>query len=311
MKAPALSPFVGVALALTLGCADDRGDALGAPVLIVVDSGAGAVDQASPPPPPPIDAPTLETSSDTPGDLLPDGEPGAWPTGPVLPPWQIRWIGDPPARAPLDAADGSAPGEAPAGDAPADTSDPDAGSPQPDAEAPWAEAHADGSTFALQAGGAGIGVSALSDQFLFVHQRVRGEATLQAEVRRLAGCTGGRISFGLMVRTALDPGSAYAMAAVSGTPGAALQARRFDGYFASVPRIDNGVGLPLWLRVSRRAAQTSIGYSRDGMTWTESQVELSGLTEEAEFGLVASSHNGASACGALFADVTLQLRIPE
>ena len=67
------------------------------------------------------------------------------------------------------------------------------------------------------------------------------------------------------------------MAAVSGTPGAALQARRFADYFASAPRIDNGVGLPLWLRVSRQGARVTRRLLAGRQPWHESQLELAEL----------------------------------
>jgi hypothetical protein len=313
MKAHPLCPFIGPALTLAAACADDRGDALGAPVFTM---DAGALDQSPAPPDGRLPIRLPDAAPDLQEDVQPGteggnagGDAGDWSAGPVPAPWQVRWIGDPPVfPAPVDAAgDGDpTPGSAAVG---ADTSAADASAPgevTPGSPMWWAEALAAGSSFTLRAGGAGVDVSAASDHFLFVHQPVRGEATLQGRVRRIAGCASGRISFGVMVRAALTPGSAHAMAAVSGTPGAALQARRLDDYFASVLRIDNGVELPLWLRASRRGAQARVGYSADGVTWTESQVELPGLGEVAEFGLCASSHGGASICDGLFDQVTLQ-----
>jgi hypothetical protein len=170
----------------------------------------------------------------------------------------------------------------------------------------WAEAHADGQRFGLRAGGSGVGVSAPADQFLFVQQRVRGDATLAAVVRSVADCPAGRVTFGVMIRASLGAGSPYALAAVSGTPGAALQVRRFADYFASTPRIDNGVGLPLWLRVGRHGSRVTAAYSRDGTAWRESTLELTGLGAEAHFGLVASSHGGARPCQARFDEVLVQ-----
>jgi hypothetical protein len=169
-------------------------------------------------------------------------------------------------------------------------------------------AHAAGARFSLTAGGAGVDVSASADGFLFVHQSIAGEATLQAVVRALADCPPGRVTFGVMIRASLAPGSPYAMAALSGSPGAALQVRRLPDSFASAIRIDNGVPLPLWVRVGRRGTRVTVGYSQDGSTWRQEELDLPGLQSPVHLGLVGSSHQGPTACSALLDGVSLEIR---
>jgi hypothetical protein len=254
----------------------------------------------------PADAPPdalADASSDLATDLPSDAPPEA-ATG-------LATDAPPDLAADSTPEDASEPGPE-AGAAPDALADPDAepeASPADDQAGraiDWAQAHADGHRFGLRAGGSGVGVSAPADQFLFVQQRVRGDATLAAVVRSVADCPEGRVTFGVMIRASLAAGSPYTLAAVSGTPGAALQARRFADYFASTPRIDNGVGLPLWLRVSRQGSRVTAAYSRDGTAWRESTLELAGLGAEAHFGLVASSHGGARPCQARFDEVLVQ-----
>jgi hypothetical protein len=200
------------------------------------------------------------------------------------------------------------------GDAPPGPTVPDGSASDPaDASAPVgagasASANPTAARFALTAGGAGVDVSADTDGFLFVHQKVAGDVRLQAVVRALADCPPGRVTFGVMVRASLAPGSPYAMAALSGSPGAALQVRRLPDVFASSLRIDNQVPLPLWVRVGRQGVRVTAGYSRDGISWREGQLDLTGLGTEVHMGLVASSHGGATACSGLLDGVSLETR---
>ncbi len=284
-----------------------------------------------PPAPPPADAaPPADTAPpdagpDAPADaapdaqldaapeVAPDGAPELAPDGsPDLSAADAPHTPDPDApaadasdleRGPPDGTDGPMSGEVPAAEVAAgrpaseDDRDPDPGW--------WAQAQADGPRFALRAGGTGVGVSDAADQFLFVEQPVAGDATLVARVRTVTGCPAGRVTFGVMLRASLAPGAPYVMAAVSGTPGATLQARRFADYYANVLRIDNGVERPLLLRVRREGTRATAGYSRDGQIWQEARVDLSEMGPEAHFGLVASSHRGAATCAALFESVVV------
>ena len=203
-----------------------------------------------------------------------------WPTGPVSGAWTVDWIGErPPAQ-------------------------PDAG-PEP-----WWEARGAADTLVLRAGGSGVDVSAREDQFLFVHQSAAGDVTLRARVRALANCGPGRITFGLMVRAALTPDAPYVMAAVSGTPGAALQLRSSPAYLSNAARIDNGVTLPLWLRATRRGNRAVAGYSNDGQSWKETELALT-WPPDARIGLVASSHRVSAPCDGLFEEVSVTTGAPD
>jgi hypothetical protein len=310
------------------GCADDRGDALGAAVL-PVEAGASdapaALDRPSP------DRTTVQDAADGPQardapvdeapevDVAPEVGGGViWPTGPVSTAWTVDWIGEPapppdagpePDAGAKDAAEGDGP---PPDSGAGDGEPPDSG----EAEAPasvgarirdqdpgWG-AHEAAEILALWAGGKGVDVSAPDDQFLFVHQSAAGDVTVRARVRALANCGPGRITFGLMVRAALTPDAPYVMAAVSGTPGAALQLRSATSYLSIAARIDNGVALPVWLRASRQGNRVLAGYSKDGQSWKETELAVT-WPPGTRIGLVASSHRVSAPCDGLFDDVSV------
>ncbi len=160
--------------------------------------------------------------------------------------------------------------------------------------------------YALRAGGAGVGLTDSRDEFLFLHDVVVGAATLTARVRALDGCPpDARVSFGVMARPSLDPAAAYVLVAATGPRGVAVQSRFYAGEYARTLRLDANVPLPLWIRVQLADGLVTAAYSRDGRAWTAVERSLSGWPDEVHLGLVASSHDGARPCAALFEEVTL------
>jgi hypothetical protein len=229
-----------------------------------------------------------------PPDAAPPDAP-VWPDGPVAAPWVIASVRSP---VPPDGGAEDADRADSAGDA-GDAGDDGGGAGAP----PLGAAAAAGAVLALRAAGRGVDISAGEDEFLFVHQVLRGDATVTARVRALEGCPRGRVTFGVMVRETLATDARYLMSAVIGARGAAVQSRSF--VYAQTLRLDATVPLPLWLRVERRGDGLRAGHSQDGRTWVEAEKILGSLSEEIYAGLVASSHEAGRPCAALFEGVAI------
>jgi ABC-type transport system involved in multi-copper enzyme maturation permease subunit len=156
-------------------------------------------------------------------------------------------------------------------------------------------------------GPAGTGVT---DRFYFVHQPLAGDGTITVRVTALTGKyspAGGAqapdargtlagyvagvqpwAKAGIMIKSSVAPGAAYAAMAVTGANGVRMQSD-FTGDTAGLPGPVSAVS-PRWLRLVR-SGDSVTGYdSADGTHWTQvGRVTLTGLPSAAQVGLFATS----------------------
>jgi ABC-type transport system involved in multi-copper enzyme maturation permease subunit len=159
--------------------------------------------------------------------------------------------------------------------------------------------------------------SAVTDSFYFVHQPLAGDGTITVRVAALtgkyppAGVVGrgqapgpgpgdsdplaGYVpgvqawaKAGLMIKSSLTPGAAYAAMAVTGANGVRMQSD-FTGDTAGLSGPVTATS-PRWLRLVR-SGRTVTGYdSPDGAHWTQvGRVTLAGLPAAAQVGLFSTS----------------------
>lgn len=124
-----------------------------------------------------------------------------------------------------------------------------------------------GGTFVVSGSGAGIGRS--SDNLIFVHRHIRGDATITV---RLAGATwhgqrGQKI--GIMMRQALDPGAPAAILKLGdiGNRQAAFGTRAAAGQAMTWVGGNDYTWLPAWFRLERVGDTFTAYESSDGLQW--------------------------------------------
>ena len=160
-------------------------------------------------------------------------------------------------------------------------------------------------TFALYGGGEDIWGSA--DQFRFLHQRVRGDFTLEVTLQGVEDVEG-YTKAGLMARSGLDGDSPHVL--LSMFPGGGLQFARREapgGATAEVAarehdRVENvqlrlvrrGATLTAWVRLTPASAWERMGAA-----------ELPALGAEAEVGVVSLSHDNGRLAEIIYRDLRL------
>jgi outer membrane protein assembly factor BamB len=121
-------------------------------------------------------------------------------------------------------------------------------------------------SWAISAGGAGIGLAAGADQFRFMSQAVNGDLGITARVaaETVAG-TGTQA--GVMVRQANDPGSPFYSVTYAG--GTTLQVQYRKAFGAATTSIKvAAAGVPQYLQIQRIGDRFTASTSPDGVTYT-------------------------------------------
>ncbi|MET0864868.1 MAG: ABC transporter permease subunit [Nakamurella sp.] len=153
----------------------------------------------------------------------------------------------------------------------------------------------------------GPGGEAVTDSFQFVHQQLTGDGSITA---RVADLTGGRLSSGpqgpagpapadeqlpvgnatpwakagLMMKSDLTPGSAYAAIMVTGGHGVRMQ-DNFTGDIAGPADLV----FPQWLRLSRTGGEVTGFVSGDGVSWSAVGTVRPGLPSMVAAGMFATA----------------------
>jgi hypothetical protein len=156
-------------------------------------------------------------------------------------------------------------------------------------------------------GATGPNGEAVTDQFEFAHQSLAGNGSLTVAVTSLTGKTlvppgafgpGGAISVprgpqpwtkaGIIIKTSLKPGSAYAAIMVTGSHGVRMQYNYTHDIAGQTG--SPSAAAPAWLRLTR-AGDTVTGYdSPDGTHWSKiGTATLTGLPSTMQAGMFAAS----------------------
>ncbi len=154
-----------------------------------------------------------------------------------------------------------------------------------------------GTTFTVR--GSGSDIWGTADAFQFVHQKLRYNGEV---IARVAGITNthGWAKAGVMFRSDLTPGAAYAFMPLTPTSGASFQYRTAAGAQAQMNGQDWGVGVPQWVRLVRSGNTITAYTSSDRTTWKAQGGATITLPEEAYVGLAVTSHNNATLNTAVF-----------
>ena len=155
----------------------------------------------------------------------------------------------------------------------------------------------------------GPGGEAVNDSFSFVYQPLSGNGSIVAEVTSLtgvvaaggpnAGTTPGLAPWakaGVIVKSSLDQGSAYAAMTATAAHGVRMQ----SDYTQDAAGLTGSVstGSPRWLKLVR-SGDTLTGYdSTDGSSWTEvGTADLSGLPSTVYVGVFTTTPEAATQTG--------------
>ncbi|MDD5262925.1 MAG: family 16 glycosylhydrolase [Methylacidiphilales bacterium] len=158
-----------------------------------------------------------------------------------------------------------------------------------------------GGVFTVNGGGADIWNNA--DSFQYVYQPASGDCSITARVVTQT-VTDWWAKAGVMIRSDLTAGSAYAAMLVTPGNGLAYQYRTTAG--AGAQNVSGGAGAaPYWVRVTR-SGNTFTGYtSPDGTTWTQVGTPLTiAMGTNVYIGLPVCSHNNTTLSTATFDNVT-------
>jgi hypothetical protein len=161
--------------------------------------------------------------------------------------------------------------------------------------------------FAIQVASADIGGRA--DGLHYVHFRASDEVDVTARIVSISGAD--RLArAGVMVRDSLKPDAKFAFAGVNAAGALSVQHRGSTGEKA----ISDGVkfeqqtaqvGLPCWLKISRREKTVLLYRSSDGKQWQQCGGGPLSIREGGYYsGLAVTSHSGFSFCTALIDEVS-------
>ncbi len=152
--------------------------------------------------------------------------------------------------------------------------------------------------------GGGANIWAATDAFHFVWKRLSGDVTLTADVQFSgAGAVAHRKAV-LMVRQTLEPGSAYADAALHGDGLTSLQFRPTDG--AVTQELRSTVTAPLRIRIERRGEKFTMYAGKPGEELQSTGPASVALKDPVYVGLGVCSHNADVLETAVFSNVKIE-----
>jgi regulation of enolase protein 1 (concanavalin A-like superfamily)/HKD family nuclease len=158
-------------------------------------------------------------------------------------------------------------------------------------------------TFTIRASGADIWGTA--DAFNFAYQPWSGDGSIVARVASVTNVNAWSKA-GLMFRTSLDAGSAYAFMLVSAANGLSFQRRAATGG-ASVSTTVAGVTPPRWVRLDRSGNTFTAYQSSNGTTWTLVGTDTITMPQDLFVGMAVTSHNNTTLTTATLDGVTVSL----
>jgi len=150
--------------------------------------------------------------------------------------------------------------------------------------------------------GSGADVWGTADAFHYTYQSFTGDGQMIARVASVATVNAWSKA-GVMIRSSLSAGSAYAFMIVSAAKGSAFQYRTADGG-AAANATGSAIAAPYWVKIVR-AGTTVTGYqSANGASWTPIGSASIALGSTAFIGLAVTSHDNTRLGSASFTNVT-------
>jgi Tol biopolymer transport system component len=176
---------------------------------------------------------------------------------------------------------------------------------QTDVGAPAISGHAayDAASQQYEVAGAGGNMWTKRDEFHFVWKQMKGDFILQTRVEFIGKGTEAHRKIGWLVRSSLDPDSAYADAAVHGDGLTSLQFRRAKG--ADTEELTLPITKPDVLQFERKGNKYIFSAARFGEPFGTNQVLDIPLGEEVYVGLFVCAHNSNVLEKAVFRDVRI------
>jgi hypothetical protein len=158
--------------------------------------------------------------------------------------------------------------------------------------------------------GTGADIYGTADQGRFVYKQLTGNGALIARVDRLDN-TNAWAKAGVMIRSGLDAGAAYAYSLASTGNGVHYQARLTSGAGATsdtaltLPTSQTTLPIPAWVKVERNGNAFNAYYSTDGTTWIANPWNPQTITmgATAYIGLAVTSHQTGAVAGAEFSGI--------
>jgi hypothetical protein len=161
-------------------------------------------------------------------------------------------------------------------------------------------------TYTITASGADI--TGPADEFHFAYKTLTGSGSIVAKVESVQN-TNQWAKAGVMIREALDPGSAHAMAFVTPGQGVVFEYRPLaGGNNLGAAGQQTGVTAPYWVKLERSLAGSfTASYSTNGTTWQPlPNTSMANIQMNANvyIGLAVTAHDASQTCEAVFSNVT-------
>jgi len=161
--------------------------------------------------------------------------------------------------------------------------------------------------YTLSAGG--VNMWGNRDEFHFVWKKLRGDFILQARLAFVGKGTDPHRKAGLMIRTSLEPDSAYADAAVHGDGLTSLQFRRTAG--AITEQSESPARGADTVQLERKGNRIVMSAARFGDLYQETEIADPSLGDEVYVGLFVCSHNADVVETATFSNVRVVIPAPD
>jgi len=157
-------------------------------------------------------------------------------------------------------------------------------------------------TYTMTARGADIWGT--SDEFHFAFKELSGAGAIVAKVESVRN-TNNWAKAGVMIRDALEPGSAHGMMVVSPAQGVAFQ-RRTEAGNTSDGTTEAGITAPQWVKIERDLGGfITASYSSDNVTWTPIGGQVISMNSPMYIGLALTSHNPSMTGEVTFSNVQI------
>jgi hypothetical protein len=151
--------------------------------------------------------------------------------------------------------------------------------------------------------GSGADIWGTADAFHYVYQTLQGDGTIVARVDSLTN-TDPWAKAGVMIRSTMDPGSAFADMLVTPGQGTAFQWRTDAGQNAAYVAGPN-VQAPYWVELVRTGSVITGSVSVDGLNWTVVGSIFIPFSTDVYVGLAVCAHNNAALATAVFDQVAV------
>jgi regulation of enolase protein 1 (concanavalin A-like superfamily) len=152
--------------------------------------------------------------------------------------------------------------------------------------------------------GAGADIWGAADGFQYAYTMLTGDGSIVAQVTSMANFANyGKA--GLMMRTSLDPGSAYAIAFLTPQGMLNFEQRTSADTSASTVKSQGTFAAPMWLKLTRSGNTYSVYYGTDGLGWTLLGSSTFSMGNTIYVGLITSAHSSSQLATATFTNVAL------